>query len=125
MGFRFRRAPLWIVLNLAGMLIYLWLASDLWTVPGEEGLPGGPGDAFYWVLMLAPILLIFLTVNLLALYAIIRKTRRTGRLSSLGVWVIVAGLWMITNGYDNHRSFRIICPANQDLLINGVCQKSH
>lgn len=74
----FRRAPIWIVLNLMGMATYLWLGSDLWTIPGDEGLPGGPGDAFYWFFLMLPVLLAYLVFNLISLSAIIERVRQQG-----------------------------------------------
>jgi ABC-type Na+ efflux pump permease subunit len=107
----FRRAPIWIVLNLIGMGTYLRLGSELWTVPGDEGLPGGPGDPFYWFFLMLPILLVYLVFNLISLSAIIERVRQTGRLNSLYVWLTIAMFWIVTFRYDNLRSFRVICPA--------------
>jgi uncharacterized membrane protein YozB (DUF420 family) len=106
----FRRAPIWIVLNLIGMATYLRLGSDLWTIPGNEGLPGGPGDAFYWFFLMLPMLLAYLVFNLISLSAIIERVRQTGRLHSLYVWLAIAILWVVTFLYDKLRSFRVICP---------------
>jgi uncharacterized membrane protein YhaH (DUF805 family) len=111
MTLRSRRAPIWIVLNLIGMGIYLQLGSALWTIPGEEGLPGGPGDPLYWFFLLLPILLGYLVFNLAALCAIIRRVRQTGNPASLYVWAAIAVIWIVTFRYDNLRSFRVICPV--------------
>lgn len=121
---RFRRAPIWMLINLAGMGVYLRLASEIWAVPGEEGLPGGPGDPFYWFFVLLPFLFVYLTINLIALYAIIKRTRKTGNISSLCTWITVAVLWIATNTYDNHRLFRNICPADREYFVDGVCVSS-
>lgn len=110
MALRFRRAPIWIVLNLIGMAAYLRLGSDIWTVPGDEGLPGGSGDAFYWFFRMLPVLLVYLPFNLIALSAIIERLRQTGRLNSLYIWLAIAILWIVTYRYDSLRAFRVICP---------------
>jgi hypothetical protein len=110
MTLHFRRAPIWIVLNLIGMGTYLRLGSDLWRMPGDVGLPGGPGDAIYWFFLMFPVLLAYLAFNLLALSAIIQRVRQTGRLNSLYIWLAVAILWIISFRYDNLASFRAICP---------------
>ena len=49
-----RRSTLWVILNILGMALYIHLGMALWVRPGEEGTPGGPGDAFYWILTLVP-----------------------------------------------------------------------
>jgi len=111
MSFRFRRLTPWLLLNLIGMGVYLQLASTLWTVSGDEGLPGGPGDAFYWFVVLAPILLVYLTINVLSLFAIAKRVRSTGSLATLIIWMSIAALWIVVVGYDHFRSLRAICPA--------------
>jgi hypothetical protein len=110
MTLHFRRAPIWTVLNLIGMGTYLRLGLGLWTMPGDEGLPGGPGDAIYWFLFMLPVLLAYLAFNLMALSAIIQRVRQTGRLNSLYIWLAIAILWIVSFRYDNLRSFRAICP---------------
>lgn len=106
----FRRAPIWIVLNFIGMATYLRLGSALWTIPGDEGLPGGPGDAFYWFFLMIPVLLAYLVFDLISLSAIIKRVRQTGQLNSLYIWLAIAIVWIVTIRYDNLRSFRVICP---------------
>lgn len=110
MTLHFRRAPIWIVLNLIGMAMYLRLGSDLWTIPSDERLLGGPGDAFYWFFLMLPVLLAYLVFNLISLSAIIERVRQTGRLNALYIWLAIAVLWIVTFRYDNLRSFRAICP---------------
>jgi hypothetical protein len=110
MTLHFRRASIWIALNLIGMAAYLRLGSDLWTNLGDEGPPGGPGDAFYWFFLMVPVLLAYLVFNLISLSAIVERVRQTGRLKSLYIWVAIAPLWIVTFRYDNLRSFRVICP---------------
>jgi hypothetical protein len=118
----FRRATIWTALNLIGMAIYLRLASDLWTVPGDEGLPGGPGDPFYWFFFLIPILLAYLAFNLVALSAIVKRVGHTRKFTPLYIWVVIAMLWVVTFRYDHLRSFRVISPpaTNYSALIVGT-----
>ena len=103
-----RRRTLWIVCNAVGMTAYLYLASTLWVLPGEEGLPGGPGDAFYWFLILVPILVAFMAGNLVVLAVIAWRRRGRQRLVAAGVWVVIAVLWIGTVAADQQRSFRHI-----------------
>lgn len=75
------RARVWLGLNVAGVALFLHNAANLWPVPGDEHNPGGPGDAFYWVLAVAPLLASFLLVNLTVLVHVAR-TRVRARLSA-------------------------------------------
>ena len=109
MRHHFRRAHIWIAINLIGMAAYLRLGSDLWTIPGDEGLPGGPGDAMYWCIVVAPVLLAYAVFNLISLSAIVDRVLLTGRLKSLYIWLAIVAFWVLTFRYDNLRSFRIIC----------------
>lgn len=107
-----RRSTLWMLLNAAGMAWYLKLASALWASPGDEGNPGGPGDAFYWAGYLAPVLLGFLVLNGLALFHI---SRRAGpaRKRSLHIWRTIAVLWMITLAFDGYKSARKVTAGHE------------
>lgn len=102
------RATLWLVINFIGMVLYLYLASDLWVYPGGEGDPGGPSDAFYWFFLLVPILVAYLTLNFVALIAIVRRVRSTGSKRPLVLWFVIAVFWLATVIYDHHRAFRVI-----------------
>ncbi|WP_157050629.1 hypothetical protein [Herbaspirillum rhizosphaerae] len=86
------RSATWTIVNVTGMGLYLLLASRLWPTWGEKNTPGGPGDAFYYLFILAPILLFFATINLLELYRIMRQpnNKRTAVL----VWCTVLSLWI-------------------------------
>ncbi len=103
-----RRSSLWVALNVVGMAAYLKLASALWVLPGEEGTPGGPGDAFYWLFLLVPVLAVFLLFNLVALFFVVRRSRASGSTVPLTVWLTVAALWVATVAFDYHKSFRVI-----------------
>ena len=93
---------LWVILNIAGMATYLKLASRIWVLPGEETMPGSPGDAFYWAFLLVPVLATFLLVNAIALAI------APGARVAVAVWLTVAVLWVGTVAYDHHRSARYI-----------------
>jgi len=103
-----RRWWVWAGFNVAGMAMYLWLASDLWVRPGEEGLPGGPGDAFYWFFVMLPILAGFLILEAATLLYIVIKVPRPVRRAVVILWLVVVGLWGATLAYDHHRGVRAI-----------------
>jgi hypothetical protein len=104
------RSLWWVIVNVAGIGTYLHLASALWVLPGEEGLPGGPGDAFYFLLLLLPIVLLFLVGNVVTLIFVMRGLKNGGNEIALSVWLAVGALWICAIGYDQHRSFRVIDP---------------
>lgn len=106
-----RLRTVWLVLNAVGIAAYLAFASKLWVVSGEEGMPGGPGDAFYWLLFLAPVLGLFLIFNTVALVAIVRRRSATQLRLALFVWLVVVGLWAGTLAVDHYRSVRFIDAA--------------
>ena len=103
-----RRRTRWVACNAVGMLVYLYLASTLWLLPSEHGLPGGPGDAFYWLMILVPVLLTFLSGNLVVLAVIALRRRGRQRLVATAVSGVVALLWVGTVAVDQERSFRHI-----------------
>ena len=80
----------------------MYLASALWVPAGEEGTPGGPGDAFYWFVTLVPILACYLVANFLAFTQIFRSRDK----ASLVLWFAIVSLWLGVVGYDHHRAFR-------------------
>lgn len=81
----------WTFCNLAGMALYLLLASQIWPIDGEEGTPGGPGDAFYVFFVLWPFLLGILVMLFVSFFLFIRTARK--KRTALLVWIIVAALW--------------------------------
>lgn len=103
-----RRRTLWLSLNVLGMAVYLKLASALWVRPGEEGTPGGPGDVFYWLLVLIPILAGFFVLNSIALAVVVRRLRVIGRRVALTLWLAVATLWIGAVVIDHLHSVRYI-----------------
>jgi hypothetical protein len=104
----FNRSTLWPAINFAGMALYLYLASDLWVYPGKGGEPGGPGDAFYWLFILVPILVAYSAINLVALITIVRRIRSTKNTRPLVFWLVIAVFWVVTVIYDHHRAFRVV-----------------
>ncbi len=114
---RFRKQWLWALLNVAGMILFLRVGSALWVPPGEEGMPGGPGDAFYFFLIMVPILLAFLVLDVVALGWILFRTPRAERLARSVLWLAVATLWCAAVGFDLYKGFRTINPEYGGLIL--------
>lgn len=99
---------LWLGVNVLGIAIYLYLASALWVRPGEEGTPGGAGDAFYWLGILVPILSGFVVLNVTVLTVIVLRLKALRRRVALAFWFAVAFLWAGAVVVDHVRAFREI-----------------
>ncbi|MBX3735491.1 MAG: hypothetical protein KF715_02280 [Candidatus Didemnitutus sp.] len=95
-------------LNLLGIIIYLRLASELWPSTSELGSPGGTGDAFWWAFCLLPFLAFFVVANVIALALLVWKLRSRERVVAIGVWALIATLWVLANAYDNYRATRYV-----------------
>lgn len=93
---------------MAGMVLFLRVASALWVQPSERGTPGGPGDALYWFLFVVPILVAFFLLNISALLAILLRTPKPERRVVLAVWLVIVALWVGVVVVDHHLSFRSI-----------------
>jgi hypothetical protein len=73
---------------------------------GEAGTPGGPGDAFYFLFAVVPILAAFLLLDLAALGWILFRTPRPNRLTALALWCAIVAQWCGAVALDRHRAFR-------------------
>ena len=102
-----KRANIWIVANLVGVALFLITASALWPEPQDVSSPTGPGEAFYWLLRVAPFLLVSILGNIFVLIHIIR-TRQRAPLLRLSVWLFIVGIWLAASSYSNHRSMHYI-----------------
>jgi small-conductance mechanosensitive channel len=111
MGYLKRRLIQWIAINLVGMTAYLWMASALWIRLGEEGTPGGPGDAFYSLFILVPIIVVFIAINLTVLVPVLREAVRNHRFWPFMAWLIMIALWAALLAFDRYKSFTVIDPA--------------
>lgn len=111
MGYSKRKLSQWAAINVVGMVAYLWAASALWIRPGEEGTPGGPGDAFYWLFILLPIMVVFAAANLIALVSALLEIIRNRLFTPFAAWLIVIALWSAVLAFDRYKAFRVIDPA--------------
>ena len=89
---RKRMLRLFVILNLAGMVLYLYLSSSLWIQLSESGEPVVPGDTHY-TFFLWPLCGLFALFDLCALVVIVRRVLRGAGLRALSTWLAVAALW--------------------------------
>ena len=90
-----RRGWLWLALNACGIALYIRNAAALWPDPMT-----GVGDGFYWIVMVAPVLLFFFLTNLAVLVHILRTRKRAGTVRA-AAWVFVAAAWIAAGVYDD------------------------
>jgi len=96
----------WAIVNLIGIGFYLYLASTLWPAKGEENTPGGPGDAFFIVFAICPILLVFAVANFATLYLIIRHVHE--KRTAFAGWSVIILLWIAAVLIDHGQSVHMI-----------------
>jgi uncharacterized membrane protein YhdT len=103
-----RLAYIWLSMNLLGMALYLVVASTLWVRPEDQGMPGGPGDAFAWLCTVVPVLFIFVIINAIALFRVIAEYRRTRNIVPALLWIIVFSVWLNVLLFDHIKSVRYV-----------------
>lgn len=91
----------WIVINLVGMIVYLYFSSWGWPVSGEQGFIGGAGDPIVWALSVFPVLVICLLVNIGWLIRLSLEIYRHGGWASVPIFLIVATLWAASIEIDH------------------------
>lgn len=75
---------------------------------GAENTPGGPGDAFFYLFVIGPLLLFFLVTNVVTLCRII--LRSGAQRSSLGLWILMVLLWIAAVLIDHSQAVHLISP---------------
>ena len=87
------------LLNAVGAAIYVYRASPSWAIPEERaaGIYSVTGEPFVWFAGIAPVLAVFIIVNLAWGSAVIRRRQwRSGR-----SWLLKAALvWLVAIGID-------------------------
>ena len=119
-----RLFPFWIVFNAVSAALYVYFGMALWVQPGEEGLPGGPGDAFYWVLTQVPVLLVVSIVNFAALLVLVQRSGKVVVRQAARRWLLVAIAWVAVIAYDHAHTYRNINPEYVSVAekISGVTE---
>jgi hypothetical protein len=85
---------MFMVANVAGIGLYLLLASRGWIAPREQEIPF-TGEPFVWALAL-PVLGIFLIVDVLWGGLLLRDKESKRRLW----WFVTSALWLVAIGID-------------------------
>jgi hypothetical protein len=112
----------WAALNIAGMALYLKLASQQWSLGRSDGLPPGyayfsAGDAFYWFFTRAVPLAVVLLLDLAILVFIVFMTPAPRRARAIGLWFAVAALWLGTLAVDSYSSPILVDPEAAKNLV--------
>lgn len=98
------RSTIWSAANLAGVGIYLCLASAVWPESEEAAKHFNPANGFYWVPVVLPLLVSFLALNLCALVAIARRGKSRRNRIAAWKWVAISALWLCAGVYDTFRT---------------------
>jgi len=88
------RMLVFVALNLAGMAVYFYFNQVFRVFPEEGGMPSRTGNAIYWALTQAPILLLYFVVNAAVLVAVARRARKFRQRSALYPWLSVIAMWV-------------------------------
>lgn len=77
------------IVNLGGIVLYLWAASLAWAIPSEraEGLDSITGEPLIWATRAVPVFGLFLVVN--SVWLIVSLARKRWRKT----WVSYALVW--------------------------------
>ena len=105
------RGWLWCTFNISGIALFLFDSSRLWN---DIQLPGA-GDGIYWVIFIAPILLVCSVVNLFALAHVIRTRKNAPRVRA-ALWAVIACAWMIALFVDTKMQGE---PCKSDVCLHG------
>jgi hypothetical protein len=102
-----RNSIFWILLvvNVPGILLFLYFASGIWTPPGQEGLYYDAGDSVAWTLTAFPLLAVSTLINLIMSRSVLIHlfSYRDWRLFSL--WLVIVIVWFGVYKYDSGRHF--------------------
>ena len=102
MGTAFDRWWLWVLANLIGMALFLYLAVQTWIEPELANEPGASGGEFIvWAISALPVFLIFMLAHLGVGVAADRDRSRNGSWrGDIFVGVTFVG-WVAIFLYDN------------------------
>jgi hypothetical protein len=84
--------------NVAGIVLYLVLASRGWRIPQEHGMVPATGEPFVWALAL-PVLGAFLLANIVWGGLLLRDRESKRWLW----WLVTAAVWLLAIGIDFSR----------------------
>ncbi len=95
-----RRTLGWLVANCAGLILYLYLASQTWITPIDGVLAHAAGDPFVYMLCVFPVLATFTLSNFAWLIVILKN--KQNRLCLTKIWILTAAIWVVANRIDAH-----------------------
>jgi len=99
------KVKIWIIINIFGIIFYLFFASRIWPPAGQESLLGGPGDPIIWMMSAFPVMAFFSLVNIFWLAWIIFNIKKSPFWKLLLIWILMAAAWIGANRYDFHHQY--------------------
>ncbi len=92
----------WIAANSLGMLAFVYLGVPLWGQSAEHGPEAVfyPGTMFHFLTLQAPLLVLFLLLNLVVVVLLPRAGRNRYREAAPAVFWLLAVAWAIAQGVD-------------------------
>lgn len=91
----------WMLANLAGLILFLFVASHFWIEPELEGMPGASvGAAFGWAVFAFPLFASFMIAHVAKLVWLVRNPRGRPRRRYVALAVTLA-CWFAAYAYDN------------------------
>jgi hypothetical protein len=85
-----------LIVNIAGVFVYVSRASHGWVIPEEQGMIPIVGEPYVWFAAIAPVVALFVVVNAAWTWLIIARGQRRQRL----FLVLTAAVWLIGIGID-------------------------
>lgn len=113
-GFTLTAAKWWVVGNLSAIAVWIYIASRIWPWPPYEHCEFAPGDPWYFLFAVLPLLGLALVVHIAALIASIVRGRRTHQWPMLLAVLITASAWIGAATFDYYQGQRYItdqCPT--------------
>ncbi len=95
-GLTQRANVVFLIANLVGTLLYLWLSSFSWVIPEEKGLNSMTAEPFIWAMAVLPVVAVAFLINLCWAAIILRRRQWSGG----RLWLAVAVTWVVAIAID-------------------------
>jgi hypothetical protein len=116
----------WFVSNVCGIGLWLYVASRIWPRAPYEHCDFAPGDPWWFLLLVLPLLALAALVQIVALVVGAINCAKRKNASLLVAVAVVAIAWTVAAVYDFHRGQRYVtgeCPifnkATSNMRLSG------